>query len=153
MILWLAKFAFSAECFRWDLTNRELEIKEFDDFETHLDFKRDLTGSLKRISWMISSGRSKISPKDWVWNWRWVVALVFFNWLFADESEQICSHLHFFLCLNWGWEREKKWRAKTTVDNFKKRTQDRKLSVKNYRVVWTIHKCWDENNNKKEEKK
>lgn len=37
--------------------NRELKVKVSQDFETHLNFNIDLTGSLRRISVMSSKGR------------------------------------------------------------------------------------------------
>ena len=57
--------------------NRELKVKESQDFETHLNFRRDLTGSLRRISVMSSKGR--FGRMDWsescdLANWLSVVA-------------------------------------------------------------------------------
>lgn len=49
-----------ADKLRWVLINSGLEIIATQDFETDLNFKRDLTGSLERISVMSSGGRAGI---------------------------------------------------------------------------------------------
>lgn len=67
MTLFRVRFESFLEFFRWASMKCLQEIKERHDFETHLNLKSDLTGSLDRISAMISSGKIKIvSPaEDW----------------------------------------------------------------------------------------
>jgi len=48
----------------WVLLNKGDEIKESHDFETDLNFKKDLIGNLKRISKMISCGNCLAKTVD-----------------------------------------------------------------------------------------
>lgn len=56
MILWPLKLESFLEILRWAWMKWLVEIKERHDFETQRNLRRDLTGSLDRISAMISSG-------------------------------------------------------------------------------------------------